>query len=154
MSQSSHANSFPPSVKIATPSKIEGLPTALAPWQSQLEESRALALAIAEAADDRKGSDIVILRVNEVSYLADYFVLVTGFSHVQVRAIARAIEDKVESIWQRHPQRTEGKAEGSWILQDYGEAIAHIFMPQEREYYNLEAFWSHAERIDFPSSAN
>jgi ribosome-associated protein len=111
--------------------------------------SRELALTIAEAADDRKGADIVILQVEGVSYLTDYFVIVTGFSSVQVRAIYRAIEDQVEQVWQRYPIRVEGQAEGSWIVQDYGDVIVHIFMPQEREFYNLEAFWGHAEQIQF-----
>lgn len=111
--------------------------------------SKELALLIAEAADDRKGSDIVILDVSEVSYLADYFVVITGFSNVQVRAIARSIEDKVEQEYQRYPLRTEGQAEGSWVVQDYGEVIAHIFMPEQREFYNLEAFWGHASKTEF-----
>jgi ribosome-associated protein len=111
-----------------------------------------VATSIAQAAEDRKGADIVVLQVSEVSYLADYFVIVTGFSKVQVRAIARAIEEKVEQEWQRYPTRTEGQAEGTWVLQDYGDVIVHIFMPQEREFYNLEAFWGHGERIDFSAS--
>src|SRR6476646_7839008 len=73
------------------------------------DTSQQLALLIAEAADDRKGADIVILNVSEVSYLADYFVLITGFSSVQVRAIAHSIEDKVEEEWQRYPSHTEGQ---------------------------------------------
>nr|WP_318730747.1 ribosome silencing factor [Roseofilum sp. Guam] len=108
-----------------------------------------MARTIAEAADDRKGGDILILKVDEVSYLADFFILVTGFSTVQVRAIARAIEDSVEENFQHFPLRTEGKAEGSWILQDFGEVIVHIFLPEERQFYNLDAFWSHAEVIEF-----
>ena len=113
------------------------------------DASRQLALLIAEAADDRKGGDIVILKVSEVSYLADYFVLATGFSSAQVRAIARSIEDRVEEEFQRFPLRTEGQSEGSWMVQDYGEVIAHVFMPDQREFYNLEAFWGHAEKIEF-----
>jgi len=108
-----------------------------------------LALVIAEAADDRKAEDILLLQVEEVSYLADYFVIVTGFSRTQVRAIARAIEDKVAEKLQRNPLQIEGESEGNWILQDYGEVIVHIFLPDEREYYNLEAFWGHAKRIEF-----
>jgi ribosome-associated protein len=113
------------------------------------DDSRELALTIAQAADDRKAGDIVLLKVSDVSYLADYFVVVTGFSSAQVRAIARSIEDEVEEKWHRYPTQTEGQAEGSWMLLDYGDVIAHIFMPDEREFYNLEAFWGHAERIDF-----
>ncbi len=118
-----------------------------------LEESRELALTIAQAAEERKAGEMVLLGVAEVSYLADYFVLVTGYSRAQVRAIAGAIEDKVEQEWQRLPLRTEGKAEGSWVLQDYGEVMVHIMMPKEREFYNLEAFWGHAERIELPESS-
>ncbi|MBD1862154.1 ribosome silencing factor [Trichocoleus desertorum] len=117
------------------------------------DTSKQLALMVAEAADDRKGADIVILKVSEVSYLADYFVLVTGFSSVQVRAIARSIEDKVEEESQRFPLRTEGQGDGTWMVQDYGDVIAHIFMPEQREFYNLEAFWGHAEKIEFSTLA-
>lgn len=116
------------------------------------EDSYNLALTVVQAADDRKGTDISLLRVADVSYLADYFVIVTGFSSVQVRAIARAIEEKVETEWQQLPSRIEGQAEGSWVLLDYGDVIAHIFMPQEREFYNLEAFWGHAEQVNLSLS--
>lgn len=116
------------------------------------DTSRDLALIAAGAADDRKGGDIVLLRVDEVSYLADYFVMVTGFSRVQVRAIAQSVQEKVERLLHRLPLRTEGEAEGTWILLDYGDAIIHILMPKEREFYNLEAFWSHAEKIEFSPS--
>ncbi len=116
------------------------------------EESGKLAATIAEAASDRKAGEILLLKVAEVSYLADYFVMMTGYSRVQVRAIAQAIEGKVETELQRRPLRTEGKVEGSWVLQDYGDVIVHIMMPKEREFYNLEAFWIHAERISLPES--
>lgn len=111
-----------------------------------------LAKTIAEAGSERKAGEILLLRVADVSYLSDYFVMMTGYSRVQVRAIAAAIEGKVESDLHRRPLRTEGKAEGSWVLQDYGDVIVHIMMPKEREFYNLEAFWIHAERISLPNS--
>ncbi|MBN3880419.1 MULTISPECIES: ribosome silencing factor [unclassified Nostoc] len=116
------------------------------------EASEKLAATIAVAASDRKAGEILLLKVAEVSYLADYFVMMTGYSRVQVRAIAQAIEGKVETELQRRPLRTEGKVEGSWVLQDYGDVIVHIMMPKEREFYNLEAFWIHAERISLPES--
>ncbi|MEH2435436.1 MAG: ribosome silencing factor [Nostoc sp.] len=116
------------------------------------EESGKLAATIAVAGSDRKAGEIILLKVAEVSYLADYFVMMTGYSKVQVRAIAQAIEGKVETELQRRPIRTEGKVEGSWVLQDYGDVIVHIMMPKEREFYNLEAFWIHAERISLPES--
>ncbi|MGC9503751.1 ribosome silencing factor [Baaleninema sp.] len=115
-------------------------------------ESYRLAMLAAEAAEDRKGSNIVVLRVEEVSYLADYFIIATGFSRVQVRAISQSIEDNVEENLERKPLRVEGQAEGNWVLMDYGDAIVHVLMPEERDFYNLEAFWGHAERIDIPQS--
>ncbi|MEG3929301.1 ribosome silencing factor [Microcoleus sp. D3_18a_C4] len=113
------------------------------------DEARGLIVTVAQAADDRKAVDIVLLRVAEVCYLADYFAIVTGFSNVQVRAISQAIADQVEEEWQRLPLRTQGLSDASWVVMDYGDAIVHILKPQEREFYNLEAFWGHAERIDF-----
>lgn len=114
------------------------------------QDSWRLAETIALAADDRKAADISVLRVTDVSYLTDYFVLATGFSRTQVKAIIDAIEDAVQKNFGREPLRTEGKGEGSWVLQDYGDVIVHIFLPEEREFYNLEAFWGHAERIKIP----
>ncbi|MEG4999025.1 ribosome silencing factor [Microcoleus sp. B4-D4] len=116
------------------------------------DETRGLIVTAAQAADDRKAVDIVLLKVSEVCYLADYFAIVTGFSNVQVRAISQAIADQVEEEWGRLPLRTQGLSDASWVVMDYGDAIIHILKPQEREFYNLEAFWGHAERIDFSSA--
>lgn len=113
------------------------------------DSSLQLALSALQAADDRKGGDLMLLRVTEVSLLADYFVLATGYSKVQVRAIANAVADMVQDECLRAPLHTEGMADSTWVLQDYGDVIVHVLMPQEREFYNLEAFWGHAERIDY-----
>ena len=113
------------------------------------EKALELAIAIANAADDRKAEDITILQVGDASYLADYFVIVTGFTNVQVRAIARSIESTIETEHGRSPLRTEGTEEGKWVIYDYGEVIVHIFQPREREYYDLEAFWGHVQQVEF-----
>ena len=112
-------------------------------------DSKELALQIAEAADDKKAQDIVLLKVADISYLADYFVIITGFSRTQLKAIAESIEEKIEEKYHRVPVRVSGKREGEWVVQDYEDVIVHTFLPEEREYYNLEAFWGHAERIEF-----
>ncbi len=116
-------------------------------------DSQELALQIAAAAAEKKAQDIVLLKVREVSYLADYFVIVTGFSRTQLNAIAESIEERLEEKFNLHPVRVSGKREGNWIVQDYAEVIVHIFLPEEREYYDLEAFWGHAERLEFPSQS-
>jgi ribosome-associated protein len=117
------------------------------------QTSQDLAVAIARAADDRKGGDIVVMKLTEVSYLTDYFVTITGFSRVQVRAICQSIQDKTELECDRSPMRIEGQLEGVWVLMDYGDVIVHIMLPEEREFYNLEAFWGHAQRIYVPFSS-
>lgn len=109
-------------------------------------DPKELALKIADAAGSKKAADIVLLNVSDVSYLADYFVIITGFSRTQLSAIAEAIEDCLESEYNLQPIRVSGKREGGWIVQDYGDLIVHTFLPEERDYYNLEAFWGHAER--------
>lgn len=111
--------------------------------------SRELGWKIAEAAAEKKAADIVLLKVADVSYLADYFSIVTGYSKTQLRAISEFIEEQIAEQFGRYPIRVSGKKEGNWIVQDYGDVIAHIFLPETREYYNLEAFWGHAERIEF-----
>ncbi len=131
-------------------SEIKSAPRGLEAQTKEVSDN--LALTVAEAASDRKADDILVLRVADVSYLADYFVIMTGYSRVQVRAIAESIEAKVQTDWQRRPFQTEGKADSSWVLLDYGEVIVHIMMPTEREFYNLEAFWVHAERISLTNS--
>lgn len=136
-----HSPSLPPTGSLTTSPRVS------APSPSPEDESLALARAIATAAEDRKGANIVILQVGDVSYLADYFVLVTGFSTVQVRAITRSIEAALEEGWQRRPLRVEGQLEGNWVLMDYGDVIVHIFLPEAREFYDLEAFWGHAQSV-------
>jgi ribosome-associated protein len=113
-----------------------------------LDDSKQLALLAAEACDDRKAGDIVLLRVDEISSIADWFVIATGFSDVQVRAIARSVEDKIEEeSGGRLPLRKEGQKEGRWVLLDYGEVIVHALTPDERSYYDLESFWGHGEKV-------
>ncbi|MFT0728468.1 ribosome silencing factor [Synechococcus sp. F70.1] len=109
-----------------------------------------MALSAARAAEEKKGGDIVLLDVSRVSTLADYFLLVSGYSLTQVRAIAQAIEERLWEEWQRTPQRIEGQDSGSWILIDYADLIVHVMMQNEREYYDLESFWIQAERVELP----
>ncbi len=117
------------------------------------QDSKALALLAAEACDDRKAADIVLIRVEEISSIADWFVIASGFSDVQVRAIARSVEDKVEQVSGRLPLRKEGQTEGRWVLLDYGEVIVHALTPDERSYYDLESFWGHGEKETYLGSA-
>jgi ribosome-associated protein len=114
--------------------------------------SEVLARLAAEACDDRKAVDIRLIRVEDVSSLADWFVICSGLSDVQVRAIARSVEDRLAEEAHRLPLRREGQREGRWLLLDYGELIVHVLTPQERHFYDLEAFWRHGEQHRFTPS--
>jgi len=123
--------------------------TATFPHPSEQTDTERLALAIAQAADGRKADNIVLLHLRGISYLADFFAIATGHSRAQVRAIAEAIQERVEAELGQKPVRVEGMDDRSWVLLDYGDAIAHIMLPEEREFYDIEAFWGHAERFEF-----
>jgi ribosome-associated protein len=114
-------------------------------------DSEALARLAAEACDDRRAVDIRLIRVEEVSSLADWFVICSGLTDVQVRAIARSVEERLEQEAGRRPLRREGQAEGRWVLLDYGEVIVHVLTPHERSYYDLESFWGHGEQVRYVS---
>lgn len=109
-----------------------------------------MALSAARAAEEKKGGDIVLLDVSQISTLADYFLLISGYSLTQVRAIARAIEENLWEKWQQAPRRIEGQDSGSWILIDYADLIVHVLLQEERNYYDLESFWIQAQRVDLP----
>jgi len=89
--------------------------------------------------------------VEEISSLADWFVICNGLSDVQVRAIARSVEDTIELEVGRLPLRREGQSEGRWVVLDYGELIVHVLTPQERSYYDLESFWGHGDQERYVS---
>lgn len=133
----------PTSISVASVRTVASAP------DPKTDRSLALVLAAAEAADDRKGVDVVVLKVGEVAYLADYFLIVSGYSPVQVKAIARSIETRIFEQFGREPMGKEGTADSRWILQDYGDIVTHVFLPEERELYDLEAFWGHGETVDW-----
>ncbi|GCE65531.1 ribosome silencing factor [cyanobiont of Ornithocercus magnificus] len=107
--------------------------------------SKQLADIAADACDDRRATDIRLIRVDKVTTLTDWLVVAGGQSDVQVRAIARSVEDRIEEHTQRLPLRREGVREGRWALLDYGELIVHVLQPRERGRYDLESFWGHGE---------
>jgi ribosome-associated protein len=81
-----------------------------------------------------------------VSVIADYFVICSGNSERQVKAIAQEI-DKALGEKEIDPRHVEGLEQGRWVLMDYGDVIVHIFTPAERDYYRLEKLWSGAQTV-------
>ena len=108
-------------------------------------DSKALALLAAEACDDRKAANIVLIRVEEISSIADWFVIASGRSDTQVRAIAEAVETAGRARGRR-PLWVEGLSHGQWVLLDYGDIVVHVFFGPVREFYDLERLWSKAPR--------
>ncbi len=113
--------------------------------EHQLEPGQLAKLAV-EVASDKKATDIVLLDLQGVSVIADYFVICTGANPRQIRAIATAIDEKL-SEHGLPSFRREGAADSGWLLLDYGDVIVHIFGPKEREYYRLERLWSNAKTV-------
>ena len=99
-----------------------------------------------EIASDKKGNDIVLLRTAELTTMADFFVIASGRSDRQVRALAGAIVDELRKDGIR-PLGSEGRDSSRWVLLDYGSVIVHVFAPEEREFYGLERLWSKAAQV-------
>lgn len=106
--------------------------------------SKKLACVIAGLLDDKLGKDITILNISNVSSLADYFVIVTGDSTPQVKALMNNTKEKIKELFQRAPLRVENDTKNRWNLLDYGDVIVHILHRDERETYAIEKFWSNA----------
>ena len=94
----------------------------------------------ADAADSKAGEDLVAIDVSNPLPLADIFLIVTGRSERNVVAIAGEIEDKLIEAGYK-PLRREGRAEGRWVLVDFGDLVVHVFHEEERVYYSLERLW-------------
>lgn len=103
--------------------------------------------AVLAALTDRKAENIKALHVAEVSPVTDYFVLATGRSIPQMNAMTDAVEEVMGS------PRREGRAEGGWILLDYGDIVVHIFSPEMREFYSLDHTWRDVSVRTYPGQA-
>ena len=102
-----------------------------------------LAKAIGEVLDNKKGHEIRVLHVEDKTSIADYFVLCTGNSGTQVKALAGEVDFKIE---QRGvpADNVEGRANNAWIVLDYGNVVVHIFSREAREFYNLDKLYDDA----------
>ena len=106
----------------------------------------------AQAAEEKKAIDVLILDLREQTILADYFVIASAETVPHVRAIAEAIEEQVAAA-AKAPLRQEGRHEARWILLDYGSVVVHVMDEESRDYYDLEHFWRDAPRIELAEMA-
>lgn len=97
--------------------------------------------------DDKKAKDIKVIKISDISILCDYFVIATGTSSTQVKALADEVEFRLSQLGSS-PLRREGYQSASWVLLDYGEVIVHIFYGDTREFYQLENLWSDGDPVD------
>lgn len=95
---------------------------------------------ITDALEDKKGADIVTIDVREKTGLCDYFVICSGRSTPQVKALCDNVEEKLKKL-DVLKLRTDGYSEGRWIVMDYGDIIVHLFQDQQRLFYHLERLW-------------
>ncbi len=101
----------------------------------------------AKALDSKKGLDIKIIKIRDISSIADYFVIATGTSNTHVKALADEVEYQLDNNG-ISVSSVEGQRNDTWILLDYIDVIVHVFSEDAREYYNLERLWEDGEEVN------
>ncbi len=114
------------------------------------DPSREKALLCARAAIDKKAENVKVLDLSNSSGFTDYFVICSGMSDRQVKAIADSIEFEAEKA-DIEVLSVEGQTDGRWVLMDLGDVVIHVFLDALREYYDLENLWADAPRLKLPS---
>ena len=106
------------------------------------------ALLLAKALDSKKGLDIKVLETGHLTTLADYFVLCSGTSTTQIKALGDVCEKTMKEELGELPHHVEGHRGGTWILLDFSAVVVHIFNEEARQFYDLERLWSDATPVD------
>lgn len=101
---------------------------------------------------DKKAINVVMLDVGDLLTITEHFVIATGTSRIHARSLVDAVEESLAEEGRR-PLRREGKAEGEWILLDYGDFVVHVFQETPRDFYGLERLWGDAPRTEFEDAA-
>ncbi len=109
--------------------------------------AKEVAYEVTKALDAKKGMDIKLLRINEVSSLADYFLICTGTSNTHVKTLCDYAEYTLEQLGEPMLGR-EGHRGNTWELLDFGSIVVHVFTEEARQFYNLERIWADAEVVD------
>jgi ribosome-associated protein len=113
-----------------------------------------LAAHAVNAMADKKAKDITVIDLREVSNMADFFVIGTGESDLQVRAIANGVMDRIEEECEELPWKREGMDHLRWALLDYVDVVVHVLLPSRREHYRIERLWGEAERETVPEDGD
>lgn len=107
-----------------------------------------MAIAAARAADAKKGDQIVVLDIGDLMVVTDFFVIVTASNRILMRTVAEEIEGRLSDLGVK-PIGREGRANGGWLLVDFGSVVCHVFDPEARDFYRLEKLWGNAGRVDW-----
>lgn len=99
-----------------------------------------------KALDNKKAEEIKVIKISELTVMADYFIIANGNTNTHVRALAEEVEYELSKAGEQ-VRSIEGRSTG-WILLDYSSVLVHVFTPKDREYYNLERLWQDGEEID------
>jgi len=113
-----------------------------------IDPEESLARLCAEGALEKKAEDVVILDMRGISSFTDFFVIVSGTSEPQLKAIASSVREKIRTSIGQRPIAEDGFPESQWVIIDYGGVIVHIFHADKREVYGLETLWNDARRIE------
>lgn len=116
--------------------------------------ARALAAAAVDAALDKKGRNITVMDLRGISGVADFFVLCTGDSDIQIKAIADAIAESIREQLGEKPWHTEGTDHLQWVLLDYVDVVAHVFNEDRRAFYDLERLWGDSAMETVPDDGS
>jgi ribosome-associated protein len=112
-----------------------------------MTDSKKMAAIAYQALDEKKGENIKILEISEISILADYFIIASGSSKPQLQALVDNVQEKLNQAG-CHVKRVEGSRGSSWNLLDYGDLVVHIFNREDRLFFDLERIWSDGKLIE------
>ena len=112
-----------------------------------MEQSRLMAKLACKALDDKKGEDIKVIDISQISVLADYFIIANGTNDSQVSALVEAVEEELDKAGFEVKQR-EGYGLGNWVLLDFGNIIVHVFDKENRLFYDLERIWRDGKTVE------
>jgi len=113
-----------------------------------MTDGEILARACVAAAADKKAEDPVVLDLRGISTFTDFFVVCSGTSEPQLKAISSEVREQVREKLERKPISEDGFPVSQWIILDYGEVIVHLFHTEKRAFYGLENLWSDAKRLE------
>ena len=97
--------------------------------------------------DSKKAEDIRVIKIGDLTILADYFIIADGTSSTQTKALADEVEFRLKQQG-REPKQVQGNNGSNWIILDYSDVVIHIFYKETRDFYNLERLWSDGEQMD------